>query len=93
LQLLVHDFFNPADPIPVLSFTWAPSIYDNFEVNYQTLTRELLVWEGVFDEDEFLVPWPATEADIRFTVVPSPPTGVLVALVIPCLWNRQRSIL
>jgi hypothetical protein len=92
--------FSPDDPIQVITFSWRPSEIGSYSVQYDSSSWNPIsvrpehdlaaIWTGTM-ESEFLVPWPVTEAQISFNVVPPPTTALTLALSISVLTRRSRN--
>lgn len=95
-QTPLNGPFTPHDPIAVLVFEWQPAFYNNYVVEYATSTinsvdgtpMEVFVWEGDIGEFESF-PWPISEANVSFPVVPSPAT-IATPCMLGCFALRRR---
>ena len=77
--------FVSDNPIDVITFEWVPDTLAPLDVAYQTVSaienvHVVLVYEGEDKESALATFYPVTEAAITFTVVPTPPTLLLLAI-------------
>lgn len=84
-QLTVGGPITSANPIDILTFEWAPSIYEPLDVAYETDSWQpephtITVWEGESKPTAINVVYPVTEAAVVFTVIPAPPTILLFTI-------------
>jgi len=92
----LFQIFSPDNPIAALDFAWETSDFSGYEVAYTTETIDpfdtVVVFQDV-DGDGVGEPveWPISEAEIAFTVVPSPASLAVLGAAMLMIRRRSRA--
>jgi uncharacterized protein (TIGR03382 family) len=88
-QLTVFGPFTSANPVDILEFTWTSNGAVG-DVAYATNTSAAVLWIGADKDTAVSVDAQWTDADFKWTVVPTPASAALLGLGGLALVRRRR---